>query len=303
MKKGIALLLIATILWGGNYICGRYLGDAIPATLLNTIRWGISTIILLSILKANKKNVPLFRKWKEFSLLGFTGIFAFSTLNYLALGQISASQAGMISGSTPISILIFAPFFLKEKINFKTWVCALISIIGVIVLFQGKNDNTTTEGMLLGNIEMVIASLAWGIYTVLGKKYGAQMDALTMTAGAAFYGTLFSALSCIGTVDVNKIEMTPSAWLAIIYVSTLASVGAYYAWNAGVKIIGAAQASPYINMLPVWTVVFGVVLLHEEISWISGIGGLITIFGAILATINKNFFRSLRKKHLIEKHL
>jgi drug/metabolite transporter (DMT)-like permease len=87
------------------------------------------------------------------------------------------------------------------------------------------------------------------MYTVLGKKYVKRIDPLTLTAGAAFYGTLLSALSCIGTVDPSSIHMTPNAWLAIAYVSTFASVIAFVLWNAGVKIVGAGQAAPYIMYL------------------------------------------------------
>ncbi|MFB9989061.1 DMT family transporter [Bacillus benzoevorans] len=302
MKRGLGLLLIATILWGGNYICGRFLGPSLPATLLNTIRWTISTLILFGILSLNHKRLPLFKEWKKFALLGFTGIFAFSTLNYLALRSISASQAGMISAGTPIAILLFTPFVLKENISRKAWICAFISIFGVIILFQGQN-NAAAGGSLLGNIEMVLACLAWGIYTVLGKKFSKEIDPLTQTAGAAFFGTIFSAISCIGTVDADMIQMNLPVILSILYVSTLASVGAYLAWNAGVKIVGASQAAPYINMLPVWTVVFGVILLNEQISLLSGIGGVITIIGAVLATMERGYFRSLFKRHTIEKRI
>ncbi|MDR3585745.1 MAG: DMT family transporter [Desulfosporosinus sp.] len=111
------------------------------------------------------------------------------------------------------------------------------------------------------------------------------MDPLTMTAGASFYGTILSALSCIGTVQPNMIHMSTNAWFAVIYVSTFASVGAYFLWNAGVKIVGAGRAAPYINLLPVWTVVFGILLLHEQISGTSLVGGIITIIGAVLATL------------------
>ena len=302
MKRGLGLLLIATILWGGNYICGRFLGPSMPSTLLNTIRWAISTLILVGILTLNGKRLPLLKEWKKFSLLGFTGIFAFSTLNYLALQSISASQAGMISAGVPIAILLFTPLVLKEKISGKAWICAIISIIGVIILFQGKNASAT-EGSVLGNFEMVLACLAWGVYTVLGKKFSKEIDPLTQTAGAAFYGTIFSAISCIGTVDTGMIQLTTPVIFSILYVSTLASVGAYLAWNAGVKIIGASQAAPYINMLPVWTVVFGVILLNEKISLLSGIGGAITIFGAILATVERDSILSIFKRNSIEKHI
>ncbi|PGK31706.1 EamA family transporter [Priestia megaterium] len=284
MKKGILLLIVATLLWAGNYICGRFLAPALPATLLNTIRWAISTLILWSLLAFNKKNLPILSKWKEFLMLGFLGVFAFSTLNYLGLKSISASQAGMISAGIPIIILLFTPFLLKENIKAKGWIGAIVSISGVIILVQGKQSNSSADS-IIGEIEILLSCVAWALYTVLGKKYGRQMDPLTMTAGAAFYGTLFSAISCIGTVQPDMIHMTNSAWLAIIYVSTLASVVAYFAWNAGVKILGAGRAAPFINLLPVWTVVLGILLLQEQVSGMTLFGGIIAIFGAILASL------------------
>ncbi|WP_445486923.1 DMT family transporter [Niallia sp. 03133] len=284
MKKGILLLIVATLLWAGNYICGRFLGPALPATLLNTVRWAISTIILFGLLILNKKKIPVFVRWKEFSILGFLGVFAFSTLNYLGLKSINASQAGMISAGIPITILAFTPLFLKEKIKAKAWIGAAISIIGVILLVKGKSS-TSSEGSIVGEIEILLSCVAWGMYTVLGKKYGKNIDPLTLTAGAALYGTLFSAISCIGTVQPSMIHMTKNAWICIFYVSTLASVVAYFAWNAGVKIVGAGRAAPFINLLPVWTVVLGVLLLQEQLSGVTFVGGIITIFGAILASM------------------
>lgn len=283
MKRGIGLLVLATILWGGNYICGRLLAPALPATLLNTLRWVISTVILFGLLSFKKKPIPIFSKWKEFMILGFLGIFTFSTLNYMGLRLISASQAGMISAANPIAILLFSLLLLREKISGKAWLGTLVSLAGVILLFQGKRS-AAVSGSVVGEIEILLACLAWGLYTVLGKKYGKNMDPLTMTAGAAFYGTIFSALSTIGTVQSDMIHMTASTWLALLYVSTLASVLAFYAWNAGVKILGAGKAAPYINLLPVWTVVFGVLFLKEHVSGISLVGGVITFLGAVLAT-------------------
>lgn len=284
MKRGIALLILATIFWGGNYICGRYLGPLIPATLLNTIRWVISTLILVGILRLHKKSFPVFKYWKIFSILGFTGGFAFSTLNYIALNHIPVSQAGMVSAGIPVMILIFSILILKEKVTLKIWICTALSIIGVIILFQGESSYTTSGQSLLGNTLVILASLSWGVYTVLNKKYTKQLDSLTLTAGAAFYGTIFSALSCIGTVDASSIQMTGLAWICLLYVSTLASVGAYLAWNTGVNIVGASKASPYINMLPVWTVIFGMLLLKEEVSLMAWIGGAIIFMGALFAS-------------------
>jgi drug/metabolite transporter (DMT)-like permease len=284
MRRGISLLIIATLLWGGNYICGRFLGQALPSTLLNTIRWAISTLILVGIMAVSKKKLPIFSKWKELLVLGFFGVFAFSTLNYMGLRSISASQAGMISAGIPVAILIFTPIVLKEQVKLKAWIGTVISIAGVIILLLGKHQ-AISQGTIIGNMEIVLSCLAWGLYTVLGKRYGKQIDPLTITAGSAFYGTILSAVSCIGTVKTNMIHMSTNAWLAVFYVSTFASVGAYFSWNAGVKIVGAGKAAPFINLLPVWTVIFGVLILHEQISLMSLIGGIITIIGAVLASL------------------
>ncbi|MED4205529.1 DMT family transporter [Neobacillus mesonae] len=293
MKKGIFLLVLATVLWGGNYICGRFLGGALPATLLNTIRWGISTLILWGLMSFKKKQFPIFTKWKELLILGFFGVFAFSTLNYLGLKSLSASYAGMISAGIPIAILLFTPFFLKQKISLKSWIGAIVSISGVILLVQGKHT-AASQASVMGIIEIILSCLAWGIYTVLGKRYGAKLDPLTMTAGASFYGTILSALSCIGTVDLNMIHMDAAAWMAILYVSTLASVVAFVAWTAGVEMVGPALAAPFINLLPVWTVVFGILLLNEQLSAITLTGGIITMIGAVLATYKTTEKRLLK---------
>jgi drug/metabolite transporter (DMT)-like permease len=124
---------------------------------LNTIRWVISTLILWGLLAL--KPFPIFKYWREFLISGFWGVFAFSTLSYLGLQSISASQARMISAGIPITILIFTPIFLKEKIKLKVWVGATISIIGVILLIQGK-QTASPERSILGEIEILLSCAA-----------------------------------------------------------------------------------------------------------------------------------------------
>ncbi len=284
MKRGILFLILATVLWSGNYVCGRFLAPAMPSTLLNTLRWAISFVLLLCIMLLNKKKLPLLSQWREFLILGFFGIFAFSTLNYLGLRSISASQAGMISAGIPVAILLFTPLILHEHSRARAWAGSIVSILGVIILLLGKHD-LSSQNSFLGDLEIVLSSLAWGMYTVLGKRFSKHLDPLTMTAGAAFYGTILSLISFALTTQQNAVHMSTNAWLAVLYVSTFASVGAYLLWNAGVKILGASRSAPYINLLPVWTVLLGILSLHEHISLYSLFGGIVTILGAVLASV------------------
>jgi drug/metabolite transporter (DMT)-like permease len=282
---GLALLVLATILWSGNYLCGRFLAPALPATLLNTVRWAVSSVLLWALLRLRGQGLPLLRLWKPLAALGFLGVFAFSTLTYLGLARLPAVQAGMISAGIPVAILIFTPLLLPDKVRPRCWAGALISVIGVLILLAGRQTGSKAETSWAGEMDMVLAALAWGLYTVLGRRLSHLADSLTLTAGAAVYGTLFSALSCIGTVHLRDIHLSVPAIAAILYVSTLASVGAYLAWNVGVQRVGTGRAAPYINLLPVWTVLLGLLVLREHVSAVSLAGGVVTILGAVLASL------------------
>ncbi|MBX6352994.1 MAG: DMT family transporter [Thermoflavifilum sp.] len=277
------LLVVATLLWSGNYLCGRYLAPSMPATLLNTVRWLLSSLELWILLAVRGQRLPVLRLWWPFAPLGFVGIFAFSTLTYLGLGHLPAAVAGMISAFIPVAILIFTPLLLRTRVRARAWIGALLSVAGVLILMAARHGGAGASWW--GELEMILAALAWGLYTVMGRRFAHVADSLTLTAGAAVYGTLFSALSCIGTVDIRSIHVSIPVLLAVLYVSTLASVGAYLAWNVGVQRVGPELAAPYINLLPVWTVLLGVAWMHEHVAGAAWVGGLLTIIGAVLASL------------------
>lgn len=281
MRKGIVLLVLATVLWSGNYIAGRVLAPVMSAYLLNGLRWVVSAVLLLILAEVRHARPPLRRKWKELSTLGFVGMFLFSTLTYLGLHSVPAAQAGMISGSIPIVILLFGVLILRERPARAVWLGVLLSVAGVVILVGA--DRSPSAGLSGGDLLLVGAAAAWGLYTVLGKRLCADLDPLAVTAGAAVYGALPSMATGLWSLAGTPVHMTPLAWLCLLYVSTAASVIAYWLWTSGVNAVGASVAAPFLNLLPVWTVVFGLLLLREHVTASQWLGGLVTIAGAAWA--------------------
>lgn len=284
MRRGLPFLIVATLLWSGNYIAGRILAVVLPPLLLNGIRWVISFLLLWGILIFQRRRLPLFRHWKPLLVLGITGMFAFSSLTYLGLKTVPAAQAGMISGSIPVAILVLSVFVLKERPTVLGWVGVVLSVFGVFVLLGLSNDGSNFV-FSDGDAALIVAAVSWGLYTVLGKHYGALLDPLTMTAGAAFYGAVPSALAGVLMWPAGGIRMTSVAWVSLVYVSTMASVVAYLVWTLGVESVGASRSAPFMNLLPIWTVVLGVILLHEQVTANEWVGGSITILGAVLTSL------------------
>jgi drug/metabolite transporter (DMT)-like permease len=64
----------------------------------------------------------------------------------------------------------------------------------------------------------------------------------------------------------------------------VASVGAFFFWSIGVKGIGAARASVFLNLIPVFTAVIAAIALDERPGLPQLIGGLLVVCGVTLAS-------------------
>jgi drug/metabolite transporter (DMT)-like permease len=277
----IGLLVLATLLWSGNYIAGRYLASVMPAFFLNGLRWLFSALLFSLVARAKKAPIPLRQEAPLLLMLGLLGMFFFSSLTYLGLRSVPAAQAGMISGLIPISILLFSAVLLGERPTGSGWVGVLLAVLGVGILMSGQMSHLAVPS--IGDWELIGAALSWGAYTALGRRYRTRMSALSMTAGAAIYGAVPSLIVGLISLRGATLHFTPVAWLALVYVGTAASVLAYWSWNQGVMILGAARSAPFINLLPVFTVILGILLLHESVSGQEMVGGAVTLIGAFLS--------------------
>jgi drug/metabolite transporter (DMT)-like permease len=79
--------------------------------------------------------------------------------------------------------------------------------------------------------------------------------------------------------------ITPTVVLGLGYISVLASVAAFMAWSVGIKGIGAARGSIFLNLIPVFTAVIAVLTLGERIGLVQLIGGSLVIGGVTLASL------------------
>ena len=63
-----------------------------------------------------------------------------------------------------------------------------------------------------------------------------------------------------------------------------------FTWNMAVRILGAIKTSVYIYLAPVVTAVTSVIILHEKITFLSGLGILLVLGGLLLSEQKKKFF-------------
>lgn len=280
----VVLLLIATILWGGNFVIGRAVANDLPPFTLAFLRWCVALIVFLPITyKALKRDFSQIKKhWVIVLFLGFTGVASFNTLVYIALHYTTSINASLMNMLTPVFIYILSFIFLKEKLNRNQFIGTVISFIGVItIISNGSIQALQHLSFNKGDLIVIIAVILWSIYSLLVKQYASELPGQSTFLISIVIGIVmllpFYIHENMSTALV--IHWSTTAIFAVLYTGILASIIAFLAWNTGVVRLGANRAGIYLNFIPVFASIFAVIFIGEKIVLSQIIGGLLVVAG------------------------
>jgi len=156
----------------------------------------------------------------------------------------------------------------------------------VYVLIQRGLD--LGRGPLVGDLLLLIAVLAWAIYTAEGRTLVAQFGALPTIAWTLIGGTALFLPFGMGSLFWRSsreavAHASPQAWWGLVYLITVTSVIAYLLWYFGLKHLTAARVAIFTNLQPLATALLAHVFLGERITIGFLAGAAVVIFGVLLA--------------------
>ena len=282
---GSLAALGAALIWGFTFVPSKVAMAEMGPFTLAVLRFGVALLVLapaacLSRGTAGTRRLP----WGTLALLGFTGITLFFGLQNLSLARTSASDAGLIAGSVPAVTAALSAIVLKERIGRPRLLGILTSIVGVAgVALAGSNSGYT--GSLIGDLLMVGAALSWAVYTLLVKQAGNKMSEISLLAYTLAFGTLFLipgggteiAMAGLGAVSLQ-------GWLSVLFLGLFGSGASFFLWNSALRRLDASEATTYVNLVPVITVVSAAIVLGEQPAPAQLGGGALVILGVYLAS-------------------
>lgn len=282
------LLVLATVLWGGNFVIGRAVSGDIPPITLALLRWTVAGIVFYPIVASKfKADLPRLKKhYKAILLMAITGVAAFNTLVYIGVQFTTSINASLMNSTTPIMIYILSFLLLKDHLNWKQIVGTILSLVGVLfILTGGSIEQLLSMQFNKGDIIVIIAVLCWAIYSIVVKR-----NAGNFRGDTAFFSTILIGIVLLlpftayelATTSI-EIQWSLSTIGAILYVGTFASIIAFLSWNKGVVAIGANRASIFLNFIPLFATIFAVLFIDETPVITQLIGGVAIIIGVIIA--------------------
>ena len=283
------LLILANMIWGGNFVIGRIGADYFPPFTFSLLRWLVALLILTPFMVKRLKadwNILWRYKW-ILLLLTVTGIAGYNTIIYFSLHFTTSINAAVVNSITPLFIAIFSIFVLKERLAFVQVIGISLSITGIIfILSKGSLGALQAFSFNIGDLFVLIAVVCWSLYSVVVKKYATVLPAQTTLYITSFMGAVM--LLPFSMFELNRpdvhVVFTPMSIFILFYVGILASIIAFLSWNTGVPRVGAAKSGIFLNLLPVFATIFATVFTNESLLWYQIIGGIIVIFGVLLSS-------------------
>lgn len=284
--KGHICAIASVLIWGSTFISMKVLLTAWNPVEILFFRFLIGYLFLW-ILRPGRLKLSG-RMEAVFALSGLTGICLNCLLENTALLFTGASVVSVIVSASPFAVGILAQLFLKQPLR-KSFAGGFIAAIaGVIcICISGENDFYIH---LTGVLISLGACVVWAAYGILSEGINGQgFDPVLVTRRLFFYGLLCTLplyLIFKGAGTIRDFFM-PQYFFHILYLGVGACAIAYITWNCAIQMLGTVFANAYVYFLPVVTIIFSVLFLHERLTLLMTGGTVLVLFGLILSEYKK----------------
>ena len=269
---GIFVRLADTALLPMTQSFGRIFVSFLAITILNLVRGSLGAEKVV----VKKADYPLFI---INGLIGFTIMASAFTLSVI---HTTITNTYFLLYTAPIFAAIFSVTFLKEKLKYYIPISIIISVSGLVFLF---NPTDLTQN-LLGNFYGLITGLAFGAYFVITSRLGKSYPASTIT----FWTGLFGAAGLFPLIFIfdkpSFVPLTYSDWSPVIWAGIVVFMG-YWLLNYGLTKISASAGSILSLFEPLSAVVYGLVFFSEIPSSNVLLGAFLILGSIVYLSINQ----------------
>ena len=274
--KADLLTLGAIFLWASLASLVTLLSD-IPPLLLTGIGLIIGAAVSIPALRFGIK------PWKvpaKTLLLGVYGLFGYHLMLFLALQNAPAVEANLVNYLWPLLIVLLSPIFTKSlALNFRYVLAAISGFAGAVIAITYNGSGLESLSIEVGYFFALAAAVIWATYSLATTKVPSfptpAIGLFALVSGVLAIGAhfLFEPAASISTTD----------WLLLLVLGVGPLGGAFYLWDAAIKIGDPRRIGLLAFLTPLLSTVLLVLVSGNPFSWQLIISAALIIGGALFA--------------------
>ena len=290
--KGVLLIILAASSFGFIPLFAKiaYANGFNPYTftLFRSLFASIELFILLKIRKINytlekEQYITLFKT----SLIGYS--LAILTLS-LSYNYMSTGLATIIHFIYPVAVMVGSTFFFNEKIDNRIIFSLILSLTGMYFLVGfGSLESTSIIGVLLS----LFSGIFYAYYVII-VAYGniRKINSFVLI----FYISLFnSCILFVISIFMGKLESNFAfkGIVSTILLALVANLIGMVSFKAGLEIISASTAAILSTFEPITSLILGMLVFKEVLSWNHIVGSILIITSVTLVAFRKKGLKIL----------
>ena len=241
------------------------------------LRIAIAALFMILVFSFLNKLPEYKLYWKQYLVLGVLNLVLPFALVTFAVANLNASIGAILNATTPLFTMIISSYWMKEKMSVRKLIGLFIGLMGLVILVGWipveLNGNT-----ILALAFSLLASLSYGIgavYTRVNFRQSPPMQTATGQISAAALLVLPLLVFSDSSYDFN-LNMA----IVVLVLALICTALGYALYFKLISTIGSINASVVTMLVPVFSLIWGIVFLGETLT-----PGLLVGLGLILGSL------------------
>lgn len=259
-RHAVSALLFATVAWSTLFLVGKPMLASIDPLTLTASRYLLAGLVLAVLVswRGEQPGQKLRRHWMSLSLLGFAGYGCFSTLTLLGLRYTLPSHGAVLMATMPLTTLGVRWLLDGERPRASAFAAAALALLGVSLVSGLASlvlgGAAVSSAALFGDALIWFATLFWIGYTRGASRLNGfsplEFTALSTIASLPWLLAVTALAFAMHWISV-PVSTLEAQLPRIAYLAATPTVAAVLAYNHGLRQLGAARSTLFLNFVPV----------------------------------------------------
>ena len=275
--RDILLALSVPLIWGLGFTLAKAALGQFPPILLMALRFSLTALVLVWFVRLPRGMMV------RIALIALVSATIQYSLTFTGLVDLDVSSAIIVVQLEVPFALMLSAIFLKDRIGWRRAI-GMVLAFGGVVLIAGE---PRLRGDMLPVLLVVSGAMTWSIGQVMIKTVHG-VGGFALIAWVAVWAAPQLFVSSYLFEDGQAEALAAAGWLVwgvVIYLGLVMTAVGYGIWYRLLGLYRVNQVMPFLMLLPVTTMISGVLLLDETITAVTALGAVIVIAGVGFITI------------------
>lgn len=287
--RGLQALLLGTAaVWGANLSVVKLLLVQMEPMLVSVLRMAVAAVAVAAVVAWRRMPWPPLsrRQWAALAGCAFLMVYLNQIFFTQGVAGTNAANAALIIALNPLVSSLLAVLLLGDRLSAQRIAGVALGFGGVAAVVLHR-PGMALGGAGLGDLLVLCSVTTWVLGGVMVQRLARGIDPLFISAVLNVIGTAMLLLHVLLRPQPLVYDASQIGWLTGVLVllsGLLATALGGIVWNRALMVLGVARTALYSYWVPIFGVLFAVLLLGEPLTVWHGVGLAAVLAGTWLGT-------------------